>query len=236
MVDRWLRTVPPGPVLDVGSAGGRFDSLILTAGHPLISLDIDRAALGPNAGSARPRRAQRVRGDAHRLPVRTASLAGALAIRLFHRFEDPEPLIREVRRALRPDGAFLLSYVRGPSLRTLAWDVTHFLRRDHSQRLGLTVDRRTAVRFAPHPAWIEGPRPFEARVRRDGFEVQERTGTGFEAMALLHRLPPRLWSRVGPVAGRLPGSPTVFLGCHRSIEAPGDRPATSPRRLNGGTG
>lgn len=101
MPDRWLdrriRELARGRVLDVGCGEGRY----LPPGGIGVDLDLERL----------PRSARVVCGDALALPFAPRSFDSALAIRMLNDTGDVDGALAEVRRVLRPGGV-LVVYTR----------------------------------------------------------------------------------------------------------------------------
>lgn len=84
-----------GNVLDVGGGDGRrYRSLFSCDSYA--SLDV--SGLGD------------IRASADAIPLPDAAVDSVLCFQVLHYFADPLPALREVRRVLRPGGAFLLSF------------------------------------------------------------------------------------------------------------------------------
>jgi 2-polyprenyl-6-hydroxyphenyl methylase/3-demethylubiquinone-9 3-methyltransferase len=93
-------------VLDLGCGKGRFARALIHSGAQVVGLDLSAAMLASAAGTG----LDRVRGSARRLPFPPASFDAVVAVELFEHLA-PRAVDRvcaEVRRVLRPGGAFLL--------------------------------------------------------------------------------------------------------------------------------
>jgi len=109
---------PQGPVLDVGAGSNRFKAL----DRDVISLDI---AAAPWVD---------VQGDACRLPLADASLAGIAMLDVLHHLVDPLPFFREAQRCLKPGGRLVLIE---PGMTLLSYP---FYRHLHREPADLSVD------------------------------------------------------------------------------------------------
>jgi SAM-dependent methyltransferase len=94
-------------VLDLGTGVGLGLQLLRQAGARPIGLDYDASAL------AEVRRlepcARLVLGDATRLPFAMASLDAVVAFETIEHVPEPDAMVREIRRVLRPGGLLILS-------------------------------------------------------------------------------------------------------------------------------
>lgn len=103
----------PAPWLDLGCGQGRHLAALAAAGHRVFGLDLSAALL------ARARRAlpgqPLVRADMRWLPLRDDAFGAVLslftAFGYFGSVERHEPVVREVARVLRPDGAWVLDFL-----------------------------------------------------------------------------------------------------------------------------
>ena len=122
--------LPSGDVLaDVGCGTGRLLRLLNQRAHHALALDASMAMLeratrachpeqseGPSAEatgvkilpSCAPQDDMRfVQGNIFGLPVRGGALDGATCLRMLFHFDDVRPLLRELRRAVRPGGVLV---------------------------------------------------------------------------------------------------------------------------------
>lgn len=104
-----LSTLPPpeDPLLDVGcGAGAKTPVLCATLNPaPLIGLDHDLEALQEAVAYGG---LLAVAGDAHALPLRSASCGAAVCIATLGLLHDQRAALRELRRVVRPDGWVLV--------------------------------------------------------------------------------------------------------------------------------
>jgi len=210
VVAHWLRDLPPGRITDLVVGEARFTQQLLDAGHPVVTVLAGPGVRDRHQGPADPCGSP-IRAEVGALPLRSGSVSAALAVRVVPAVPDPGPLLREVRRILVPGGSLLISYLPVPSLGTAAVDLGDFLQ--HGDRHRLTIDRRPRVSAGGAPLWRDRRSGFEGQVRRAGFQVYDRIGTGLEGMPGFRRVPPIAWRRLSHAAGRLPGAPQVFLLC-----------------------
>lgn len=145
-------------VADIGC--GRGGTLELMADRGLLGVGVDLATSHARA----------VRGDAQRLPLRTAAYDGAVVECALSTFADPGAALAELRRVLRPGGR---------------WGVSDIvLRRDLAPgHVVAAVDRLTGARSAAD---------YEALAAAAGLTVTYREDLAGDARALLRRLRRRL--------------------------------------------
>ena len=127
--DVWIRTIvelagitPDSSVLDVGCGTGRF-AVRVRQHHKGESYGVDSsvemlkraagrrtasAGDGRAAGKAARKPIHWLAGDAHSLPLRSASIDRAYMTMVIHHVEKPGTALREIRRVLRPGGRFLM--------------------------------------------------------------------------------------------------------------------------------
>jgi SAM-dependent methyltransferase len=88
-------------VLDLACGSGYGSRILRAAGAVVVSLDVARAVLRGNAPA--------VCGTAECLPFSDASFDGVVCLEAIEHLAEPEYLVREVARVLRPEGFALLS-------------------------------------------------------------------------------------------------------------------------------
>lgn len=109
-IDRVL--VPgPGAVLEIGVGTGVVSLGLRKRGRTVVGVDLS----GPMLAYAVPRLGSSVaRGDAQRLPVRTAGVRHTVAVWVIHDVADPERLLAEAARVTQPGGDLVVSDVQIP--------------------------------------------------------------------------------------------------------------------------
>jgi SAM-dependent methyltransferase len=134
-IRQFLAGLPPGPVLNVGAQGE-------VLGPRVISLDI---SLLPGVV---------VVGDAHRLPIRSASLAGAISTGVLEHVRDDRQVVAEFFRCLKPGGGL---YVEAPFLQGYHPDPTDYRRFTGAGLRLLLSDFEevgSGVTHGPASAWV----------------------------------------------------------------------------------
>jgi ubiquinone/menaquinone biosynthesis C-methylase UbiE len=92
-------------VLDVGVGTGIIASLIASAGHEVLGVDLSPGMLRQAAGRIQYRVAL---ADAVSLPIRPNSVDAVIFMWSLHHVGDPIAALREARHALRPDGTVVV--------------------------------------------------------------------------------------------------------------------------------
>lgn len=106
-------------VLDLACGDGRHLPPLEKAGFRTVGMDLSWTLL--DRARRRPATRALVRGDMRRLPFAESSLGGVAnfftSFGYFRRREDDIRVLREIRRTLRPGGAFLIDFLNAPHVR-----------------------------------------------------------------------------------------------------------------------
>lgn len=143
--------------VDVGCGTGRSTQIVETAATHVIGVDRSQAMLTV----ARQRHlTPLIAADAHALPLRDGSVDLAVGVTVLEFVADPEAVIAEIARVVRPAGRIVIGTLntRSPwglahrhDLRTPPWNTAGFLSRDQIRRLGAPHGRARVIGalFAP---------------------------------------------------------------------------------------
>ena len=93
-------------VLDVGCGGGFLSNHLGCAGHRVVGLDGSRDALAIASRFDHTGRVRYQQGDALRLPFDEASFDVVCAMDFLEHVENPDQVIAEAARVLKPSGLF----------------------------------------------------------------------------------------------------------------------------------
>lgn len=114
LLDSFARSVPAGPVLDIGcGAAGHITRHLADRGVRAVGLDVSSGVCG--AAQGRQPDLPFLVADMRALPLVDACAAGVVAFYSLIHLPRPElpAALRECRRVLAPDGAMLLSFHGG---------------------------------------------------------------------------------------------------------------------------
>jgi ubiquinone/menaquinone biosynthesis C-methylase UbiE len=150
-------------------------------------------------------------GDVLSLPAPDAWFDAAVMIRVLHHFPDPEPVLRELGRVVKPGGVLILEYANKRNLKSIA---RRLLRRQSWSPFG-----PGSVAYKPFHH-DHAPVSVRRALRKAGFEVERtRAASLFRLPLLTRRLPPALLARLEaplqePLGSITPG-PSVFVLARR---------------------
>ncbi len=148
-----------------------------------------------------------VRADVNRLPFADESFDTIVAVRLLVHLADPQPLFDEVRRVLRPGGAFIIEF---PNRRHVLAMIRRVAGRQSWSPLGAAPHEYLDGHFAHQP------RSVRRQLARSGLEVDAVRAVSFLRSATLKRLVgsdmlARLEGPLQAPLGPLQLSPSVYL-------------------------
>lgn len=99
----------PTAVLDVGVGSGLTTATIEAAGHRVFGVDVSGRMLA--LARRRDPGARLVRADATRLPIPDDSFDRVMSVQVFQLLAEPEWLLSEIARVLRPGGVLVIAPV-----------------------------------------------------------------------------------------------------------------------------
>jgi SAM-dependent methyltransferase len=164
----WVRERPPGTVLDVGCADGRFGALLRGAGHRVVGVDwVKHREVGDRLDAF-------VEADLNSgLPAEVGSgFDTIVAADVLEHTIDPARLMEELRERLGPDGVLLVSVP----------NFAHWYPRIRTMLGQFDYDRR-GILDAGHVRFFTR-RSFERLVARAGFAVARQAVAGSPIEAL----------------------------------------------------
>jgi SAM-dependent methyltransferase len=213
-------------LIEVGAGFGRlateydgFRSIVLLDSSE-VHVAAARAALAADA------RIEFVLGDACALPYPDGSFDAAVCVRVLHHFADPEPVLAELGRILRPDGVLVLEYANKRNLKSIARRVL--------RRQAWSPFDPGSVQYRPFH-FDHAPVSVRRALRRAGLRVERvRAASLFRVGSLTRRLSPRLLLAAearlqGPLGEVTPG-PSVFLRARRIGPAGSGEPRAAATR------
>ncbi|WP_457742659.1 class I SAM-dependent methyltransferase [Thermococcus sp.] len=161
-IEKWLvfsmLKSKSGKALDIGCGTGNYTLELERRGFEVIGLD----ASGEMLKIARSKGLNCVRGNAYSLPFPDDSFDLVLSVAMFEFIREPERVLREVYRVLKPGGEVLIGTMNGRS----AWFLFKRLK-------SLFVE--TAYRYAR----FYTPKELEELMRNAGFKNVESAGVIF---------------------------------------------------------
>jgi ubiquinone/menaquinone biosynthesis C-methylase UbiE len=205
-----LRALLPssgGRLIEVGAGFGRlagkyagFDHVVL-----LDSSEVHVRAAGETLGG--DSRFDIRLGDALALPFADGEFDAAVCVRVLHHFSDPQPLIAELGRIVRPGGVVVLEYANKRNLKSIA---RRLLRRQRWSPFAAG-----SVAYKAHH-YDHAPVNVRRALRSAGFSIERtRAASLFRLPILSRRVSPVILARVEarlqePLGSITPG-PSVFL-------------------------
>lgn len=187
-VDR-LGIEPPAPVADVGAGAGLASVALATRGHRVLAVDSTRRML--DLTQARADRAgvaiELVEADAAELPLEPASVDLVVALGLLPWVTEPERILAEFRRVLRPGGGLIVTAdnrwrateLADPSLSPLLSPLGRFVVRPLRRYRG-----RLPVALEPRRHSV---RALDRLLREAGFDVVAVSTVGYSPLSFRRR-------------------------------------------------
>lgn len=161
-IEKWLvfsmLKTESGKALDLGCGTGNYTLELRRRGFDVIGLDASEGMLKV----ARSKGLTCVRGDAHRLPFPDTSFDLVLSVTMFEFIHEPEKVVSEIYRVLKPGGEVVIGTMNDRS----AWFAVKRLK-------SLFVE--TAYRYAR----FYTPGELESLLRGSGFKNVESAGVIF---------------------------------------------------------
>ncbi|MHB8244892.1 MAG: ubiquinone/menaquinone biosynthesis methyltransferase [Acidimicrobiales bacterium] len=166
-----LDLAPPSTVLDVACGTGDFVRILTRAGQRPIGLDLSSGMLA----HARAGTAPLLLTDAVNLPVRTASVDGAVSGFALRNFADLDAVFEELGRVVRPGGRIALLEVHGPENPVLKHGYHLWFNRAVPW-IGRLLSDPAAYRYLPESvAYLPAADDLVAMVSRAGFVEVKRS-------------------------------------------------------------
>lgn len=177
------RLLPPGGrrLLELGAGFGRltreYDSYkqVVLVDYSLSQLQYAQEHLG------RSDRFIYVAADAYKLPFRPGVFDAATMIRVIHHITHVQTVLAQVRRALVPNGVFILEHANKQNLKAM---LRYTLQRQTWSPFDLAPVEFVELNFDFHPEYIQ------RELRRAGFTVRKRLPVSFFRVGALKRAVP----------------------------------------------
>jgi ubiquinone/menaquinone biosynthesis C-methylase UbiE len=204
------RTEPHGRLVEVGAGFGRLANEYGAFAEVVL---VDASEVHVRAAReqlATDRRIEVRLGDALALPAEDGAFDVAVMVRVLHHFSDPEPVVRELARVVRPGGYLVLEYANKRNLKSIARRVL--------RRQGWSPFEPGSVEYRPFHH-DHAPSSVRRALRRTGFTIERtRAVSLFRLPFVTRHLSPLLVQAEAvlqePIGGLTPG-PSVFVLARR---------------------
>jgi ubiquinone/menaquinone biosynthesis C-methylase UbiE len=163
---RFFRADPDFLLLDIGPGVGALAEQY-SRDRRVVTVELDEAVAEQVAKRSSPVQLSSCCGDAHRLPVRSASVDGVIALEVLEHVDDPDRVLAEASRVLKPGGALCVAVPTGytehvysrvhPRYMSNATHVRIFKKRDLEQKLrryGFDVSVVKPEHLEPALSWM----------------------------------------------------------------------------------
>lgn len=115
-----LERIPKDPchILDIGCGAGFLTNYLAKYGHTVTGLDMSKSSLEIAQKYDETKKVKYIEGDAYKLPFPDNSVDVVTAMDFLEHVEDPEKVVKEASRVLKPGGLFFYhTFSRNP----LSW-------------------------------------------------------------------------------------------------------------------
>jgi ubiquinone/menaquinone biosynthesis C-methylase UbiE len=228
------RLLPPKGhrIVEFGAGFGRLADLY--AGYDeVILLDYSRSLLQEAMVHwGNDSRFKFVAADIYHLPFAEGALSAATMIRVIHHIADVPAALAQIRRAIQPDGSFVLEFANKRNVKAMA---RHAVRKQTWSPYDPQPVEFVKLNFDFHPGWM-----FE-QLQRAGFSVGRKLSASYLRAGVFKRMLPlkamvRLDAALQPTASIAVLSPSVFTQCTATIDegrqTMDDRPSSVVLRLS----
>lgn len=100
------RLLKPVKVLDIGCGGGFLTNHLAKCGHVVTGIDLSPSSLEAARKNDGTKSVKYIAGNAYQLPFEDGSFDAACAMDILEHVENPDLLLQEAARVLRPGGLF----------------------------------------------------------------------------------------------------------------------------------
>ena len=204
-------------LLEIGTGFGRLVDLYRGYAH-VILLDYSKSLLREarqrwgDVDAETGTRYTYVAADIYRLPLRDGVIDTTCMVRVMHHMADVPDALRQIKRVIRPGGAFVLEFASKLHLKSV---VRWLLRRQGWSPLSREPIEFVELNFDFHPRWMR------ERLAEAGFSVERTLAVSTLRVPLLKRLvPARLLAAVDGALQWTGGccalAPSIFVRAHTS--------------------